>query len=53
MKYLVSFIIALALFWIFLPNHHFTVKTWISLVITQSPIPTLMFTLERTEVASI
>ena len=48
MKYLVSIVISLALFLVFRPNHHYTLRTWFYLLLTHSPVPALMFALETT-----
>jgi hypothetical protein len=47
MKYLVSLIISLALFLLFRPDHHYTIETWFYLLLTHTPVPGLMFALER------
>jgi hypothetical protein len=46
MKYLVSIIISLALFLVFRPNHDYTLKTWVYLLIIHAPVPALLFAVE-------
>ena len=46
-KYLVSIIISLALFLVFRPGHDYTLKTWFYLLLLHSPVPALMFVLEK------
>jgi hypothetical protein len=48
MKYLVCIIISLALFILFRPEHSYTLETWFYLLLIHSPVPALMFALEKT-----
>ena len=47
MKYLVAIAISLALFLVFRRNHNYTVTTWVYLLAMHTPVPAVMFALER------
>jgi len=53
MKYLISIAISLGLFLVFRKNHHYTLGTWLYLLLMHAPVPAVMFAIERSRKVNI
>ena len=47
MKYLISIAVSLGLFLVFRPSYHYTLTTWLYLLVIYSPIPGLFYFTEK------